>query len=169
VELHKNNVARGAEGRVYQDTPLSHPNLLGVELTAGKHVLLVKVFEGIGEHNFRVGFLDESGIEIPGGPEGVKVTLEPGPRFRRGDSNASGGLNITDGVFVLNYLFLGGQEPLCLDAADSDDNGNLNISDGVRILNFLFLGGAAPPAPGAQSCGEDPVEDELNACVYEAC
>jgi len=168
-ERHIHDVGRPASSRTYQDTPDLFPGLGNIVLGRGRYVLLVKVFEGIGEHNFRVGFLDESGIEIPGGPEGVKVTLEPGPRFRRGDSNASGGLNITDGVFVLNYLFLGGQEPLCLDAADSDDNGNLNISDGVRILNFLFLGGAAPPAPGAQSCGEDPVEDELNACVYEAC
>ena len=93
-----------------------------------------------------------------------------GGGFRRGDSNASGDLNITDGVFVLNYLFLGGPEPTCQDAADSDDNGQLNITDGVRILNYLFLGGPAPPAPGPDTCGPDPTpEDELPACVYESC
>ena len=89
--------------------------------------------------------------------------------FRRGDSNASGDLNITDGVFVLNYLFLGGPEPTCQDAADSDDNGQLNITDGVRILNYLFLGGPAPPAPGPNACGPDTVEDDLPACTYLTC
>ena len=171
-QIHLNNAARGALGRVYQDTPTTHPGLGNITLTAGRHVLLVKVFEGNGEHNFRVGFLDETGLEIPGGPEGVTVTLEPptpAAGFRRGDTNASGDINITDGVFVLNYLFLGGQEPPCPDAADSDDSGSLDISDGVRVLNFLFLGGAAPPAPGPQSCGADPVPDELGVCIYEPC
>ena len=90
-------------------------------------------------------------------------------QFRRGDSNASGDLNITDGVFVLNYLFLGGPEPPCQDAADSYDNGTLNITDGVRILNYLFLGGPAPPAPGPDTCGSDPTPDDLPPCVYESC
>jgi hypothetical protein len=31
--------------------------------------------------------------------------------FRRGDGNADGEVNITDGIFVLNFLFLGGPEP----------------------------------------------------------
>jgi hypothetical protein len=172
-QVHINNVARGALGRTYQDTPATHPGLGNIALRAGGHVLLVKVFEGNGEHNFRVGFLDESGVEIPGGPDGVTVTLEPPAvpleRFRRGDSNASGDLNISDGVFTLNYLFLGGSTPTCLDAADADDSGTIDISDGVRVLNFLFLGGPEPPAPGPASCGVDPVEDELSACVYEAC
>ena len=98
-----------------------------------------------------------------------RASAPPGGVFRRGDSNASGDLNITDGVFVLNYLFLGGPEPPCQDAADSDDNGQLNITDGVRILNYLFLGGPAPPAPGPETCGPDPTEDELPPCVYTSC
>ena len=105
--------------------------------------------------------------------QAADVTCTPGGGgggFRRGDSNASGDLNITDGVYVLNYLFLGGPEPPCHDAADSDDNGALNITDGVRILNYLFLGGPAPPAPGPDTCGPDATpEDELPACVYESC
>jgi len=39
---------------------------------------MVKVFEGFGAHNFRVGFLDDSGKPIPGGPPGVEVVLMPG-------------------------------------------------------------------------------------------
>jgi hypothetical protein len=76
--------------------------------------------------------------------------------FRRGEANADGTLNITDGIFVLNYLFLGGPTPPCLEAANANDDATLNITDGIYILNYLFLGGPAPPAPGAASCGPDP-------------
>jgi hypothetical protein len=33
------------------------------------------------------------------------------PRFVRGDSDANGNVNITDGIYVLNFLFLGGPAP----------------------------------------------------------
>jgi hypothetical protein len=171
VELHKNNVARGALGRAYLDTPLTHPNLLGVELTAGKHVLLVKVFEGGGEHNFRVGFVDETGIEIPEGPLEVTISLDPPPapteQFKRGDADTNKDVNITDAVRVLNVLFLGIGVLPCLDAADADDSGSVDITDAVRILNVLFLGLGTIPAPGAGTCGVDPTEDDLLPCVYQ--
>jgi hypothetical protein len=78
------------------------------------------------------------------------------PQFRRGDADAKGGVpNITDGIFVLNYLFLGGPEPSCKEAADADNKGGINITDGIYILNYLFQGGPAPPSPGPDACGFD--------------
>ena len=99
---------------------------------------------------------------------GSTPALYGAQRFQRGDPNASGDLNITDGVFVLNYLFLGGPEPPCQDAADSDDNGELNITDGVRILNYLFLGGPEPPAP-FPGCGDDQTVDALGCQAFAPC
>ena len=93
----------------------------------------------------------------------------PGDTFRRGDSNASGDLNITDSVFVLNWLFLGGPDPPCLDAADTDDSGDIDINDGVRSLYCLFLLGGCPPAPGPDTCGPDPTPDFLPTCSYTSC
>ncbi|MGQ9590329.1 MAG: LamG-like jellyroll fold domain-containing protein [Planctomycetota bacterium] len=93
-----------------------------------------------------------------------------GANFRRGDANADGGMNITDGIFVLNYLFLGGPAPTCLDAADSNGDNALNITDGIYILNYLFLGGTAPPEPGPDVCGPDPDADEDQTCEsYTTC
>jgi len=142
-----------------------------VVLVPGCNIIMVKVFEGGGGHGFRLRLQDDFGTPLI--PEIFTDPTCPsggGAGFRRGDSNASGDLNITDGVFVLNYLFLGGPEPPCQDAADSDDNGQLNITDGVRILNYLFLGGPAPPAPGPDTCGSDPTpDDDLPTCVYTAC
>lgn len=80
-----------------------------------------------------------------------------GPRFVRGDCNADGSINISDGIFVLSFLFLGGDEPPCLEACNPDDGADLNISDGIAILNFLFLGGQAP-APPHPDCGTDETE-----------
>ena len=74
--------------------------------------------------------------------------------FLRGDGNDDGTIDLTDGVYILNYLFLGGDSPGCMDAVDADDNGLVQLTDGVFILNFLFLGGAVPPAP-YPGCGTD--------------
>jgi hypothetical protein len=92
-----------------------------------------------------------------------------GESFRRGDADGTGIVNITDGIFILNFLFLGGPTPLCLDSADANDDGLNNITDGIFVLNYLFLGGPTPPAPGPQSCGTDTVSDSLAACVYTKC
>ncbi len=92
--------------------------------------------------------------------------------FKRGDVNADGEVNISDASFLLNFLFLGGPTPPCMDAADANDDGNADISDASYILNFLFLGGPPPPAPGPATCGpDDQVKppDDLPECVYERC
>lgn len=80
--------------------------------------------------------------------------------FLRGDSNADEKVDISDAVFILNYLFNGGTTPQCLDAADADDNGNLQITDAIKILSHLFTGGGAPPFPYPER-GGDLTEDNL--------
>jgi len=113
-------------------------------------------------------FLSLAEVQVAGG-DGGKIE----PRFHRGDANGSGGIELTDGVFVLNFLFLGGPMPSCMDAADADDSGSLQLTDGVAILNFLFLGGVAPPSPGppGQPCGPDPAlpADAIGCDVYTGC
>ena len=79
--------------------------------------------------------------------------------------------NITDGIYVLNFLFLGGPEPPCKEAANADDKGDINITDGIFILNYLFQGGPAPPAPGPDSCGPEPSGslDDVGCEAYTSC
>jgi hypothetical protein len=64
-------------------------------------------------------------------------------------------VNITDALFTLNHLFLGGAAPACLAAADANGDLLLNITDPLALLGHLFLGGPAPPAPFPE-CGPDP-------------
>lgn len=83
--------------------------------------------------------------------------------FIRADADLNGVVELTDAIAVLNFLFLGGSLPDCVDAADANDDGTLDITDPIRILSFLYIGGEAPPAP-FPLCGIDPSED-ATACL----
>ena len=99
-----------------------------------------------------------SGAEPPPPPEG----------FRRGDTDASGVVDISDPIFNLTFQFVGGIADLpCEDAADVDDSGVVDISDPIYNLTFQFVGGIAPPpAPGPTVCGSDSSGDPLGCEAY---
>lgn len=84
-----------------------------------------------------------------------------GPQFRRGDTNGDGARDVTDGVVTLGFLFLGQEEPPCMDAADANDTGKVDIGDAIFTFGYLFLGGDPIPPP-LESCGEDPTDDPLD-------
>jgi uncharacterized delta-60 repeat protein len=69
--------------------------------------------------------------------------------FRRGDANADGNLDLSDGVTVLAHLFLGGARPPCERAADADASGALDLSDAISIFVHLYRGGPGLPDPFA--------------------
>jgi hypothetical protein len=95
------------------------------------------------------------------------------PEFHRGDTTGEGTLNITDGVAIFNWLFLGGPTPPCLESANANDSPAINITTGVYLLNFLFLGGPAPPPPGPPpaACAADPLASptDLGCESYAGC
>ena len=100
--------------------------------------------------------------------EGEKIP--PATGFRRGDADDSGVVNLTDGIFILSWLFRGGGSPTCQDSSDADDNGAINLTDAIFLLVHLFRTGPAPPAPGMQSCGADGTSDDTLAdCDYNSC
>ena len=100
-------------------------------------------------------------------------TAPVGKLFRRGDSDASGTLDLTDAIRILGFLFLGSGELGCLESADADDNGKIELTDAVRVLNYLFQGGTAPPSPGPPPgpCGIDPVSSgaDIGCDSYSSC
>jgi hypothetical protein len=105
------------------------------------------------------------------GPGEVTLTVASGaPRFRRGDADGTGDVVLTDGLYLLNYLFLQGPEPPCADAADADGDGALDITTAIFLFNFLFLEGPPPPPPGPESCGDAPFRKNGLACSsYASC
>jgi hypothetical protein len=89
-------------------------------------------------------------------------------RFRRGDTNVDGALDIADAILIISYLFGEGQPPTCLDAADGNDDGLVDIADAIAVLGYLFgeAGDLAEPFPG---CGVDPTADGLGCISYDLC
>ena len=160
TQVHIHDVFRGI------GLPLTVQDVVeGVTLSEGCHLVLVKVFNGGGGHDFRLRFQDSAGNPVY--PDTIGVSpCEPEILLRRGDADRSGELEITDAVRVLNVLFLGG-DLACEDAGDADDSGSLTITDGIRILNVLFLG--IGTIPGMNSCEPDPTSDRLELCAYASC
>jgi hypothetical protein len=99
------------------------------------------------------------------------IGAPPSADFRRGDADGDGALGVGDAVPVLAWLFAGGPEPLCLDAADANDSGGCrpDLADPVYLLIWLFQGGEALPPPGVSDCAADPTEDAMGCATYEAC
>jgi hypothetical protein len=81
--------------------------------------------------------------------------------FLRGDSNRDFGVDISDVVFTLGYLFQGGSAPACADAMDANDDGALDISDAISTLFALYGGGLPVQYPGMSLAGFDPSADGL--------
>ncbi len=61
-----------------------------------------------------------------------------------GDSNRDNLVNVSDVVFLINYLFKGGPEPYPLASADVNLDQKVTISDVVYLINYLFKGGLEP-------------------------
>jgi len=73
-----------------------------------------------------------------------------------GDSNGDQNVNVSDAVNIINYVFVGGEPPVPMEAGDCNCDGNCNISDAVAIINFVFIGGYEPCDPngdGIPDCG----------------
>jgi hypothetical protein len=106
---------------------------------------------------------------------GVLASDEARAQFVRGDADSDGRIDLTDGIRILSFIFVGGPEPECMDAADANDSGALDISDAIWILSWLFVDGPPPlppspisPSYAVEDCGLDPTPDELG-CAFSPC
>ena len=90
--------------------------------------------------------------------------------FRRGDCNDDAVVDISDSVMAFNFLFLGDEDPRCVNACDANRDNVVDISDGVFLLNFLFRGAASPPFPGPDGpCAAVGGPDEPFCNAYLSC
>ena len=63
----------------------------------------------------------------------------------RGDPNADFKINVTDVIYLINYLFKGGPPPVPgLFSADVNCDSLRNVTDVIYLVNYLFKGGPKP-------------------------
>lgn len=62
-----------------------------------------------------------------------------------GDCNCDGAVDVADVVYLINYLFKNGPEPLpFLCVGDANGDGIVQVGDVVYLINYLFKGGETP-------------------------
>ncbi len=64
--------------------------------------------------------------------------------FEHGDANADGNTTIADVVYIINYLFKSGPEPIPLETGDVNGDNETTIADAVYLVIYLFKGGNPP-------------------------
>ena len=110
-----------------------------------------------GTHQIRICVYDDYQAQAY---DDVSVTIEPYEgEFIRGDCNGDEGIDISDAVKILFFLFLGNTVD-CQDACDADDLGSVTITDAIFVLQFLFSNGPIPLSPYPEQ-GKDPTPDAL--------
>ncbi|TFH64543.1 MAG: hypothetical protein E4G91_05475 [Candidatus Zixiibacteriota bacterium] len=65
-----------------------------------------------------------------------------------GDANGDGGIDISDAVFLISYIFSGGGAPGDCNypngKGDANGDGGVDISDAVFLIAYIFSGGGTP-------------------------
>jgi len=64
-----------------------------------------------------------------------------------GDADDSKSVDIDDVVYLIDYVFQSGPEPIPLASGSVDCEGVIDIDDIVYLINYLFMGGKAPCDP----------------------
>lgn len=154
------------------NNPVAYDHLLVYHNGALAHVLPGRVDQfcavdvPIGDHDFAIrGVVGAS----KSSPSVVTCSVGPGLAFLRGDANDDGQADISDGVWLLEYLFVGGQAPSCFASGDTNADGGVDISDAVYLLVYLFQFGPALPAP-FPACGDSTLlTDETLTCERSGC
>jgi len=92
------------------------------------------------------------------------LNITSAPSFLRGDASPSGGIDLADPIFVLNYLFQAGPA-FCMDAIDANADGIIDLADSLWLLEYLNGFGPMMPPP-FPSCGTAPL---LGCEIYPLC
>ncbi len=73
----------------------------------------------------------------------ILVSIE-NPPYTCGDANGDEALNVSDAVWIINYVFVYGDPPAPMQAGDANCDMSVNVSDAVWIINYVFIGGYDP-------------------------
>ncbi|MFH2054320.1 MAG: dockerin type I domain-containing protein, partial [bacterium] len=68
------------------------------------------------------------------------------PETQCGDADGDLLVNVTDAVYIIQYIFNGGAAPDPLSIADVNCDGSVNITDAVYLVAYIFASGPVPCA-----------------------
>jgi len=94
--------------------------------------------------DFTVKVTDASALPDTDSQE-LYIKIEEGS-FTRGDVNMDGEIDVGDVIYLVNYLFEEGPEPVPWESGDVNCDGVVDIADVVYLINYLFIDGPPPPA-----------------------
>ncbi|MBD3218909.1 MAG: hypothetical protein GF310_11580 [candidate division Zixibacteria bacterium] len=95
------------------------------------------------------GTLDQTGIGWSASDQyqlhsGYWQSFEQAP-YICGDANSDDDVNVSDAVYIINYIFVSGAPPPDpIQAGETNCDGSFNISDAVWLILYIFEGGNAP-------------------------
>ena len=90
--------------------------------------------------------LDVDLVVVNRGNRNVSIikNLKNQPSFLCGDANVDQNVNVTDAIYLVNYLFKGGPAPVPVQGSDVNGDGQVNVGDVIYLINYLFKGGPVP-------------------------
>ncbi len=137
---------------------VTQPGILQLECTAAS-IPLQQLTMGVGasEVHLNLGtiqgpalaqmtFTALNGLEFSWDSWGLTTRKITAPQYSCGDADGNELVNISDAVYIINYVFSGGPAPNPIEAADVDCNGLVTISDVVYLIQYTFGGGPQPCA-----------------------
>jgi aminopeptidase N len=111
-------------------------------LTDTSHTVLTEMPDGI--WYWRVQALSDQGTPSGYQLSPFSLTITTGGPEMAGDCNNDGDINVSDAVYIINYVFVGGPPPNPMAAGDVNCDTDVNVSDAVYIINYVFTGGDEP-------------------------
>jgi hypothetical protein len=99
---------------------------------------------------------------VAGGDGGASFVLN-----QTGNCNSDSRVDLSDGIFLLSYLFTGGPAPLCADRCRFNSDSYLDVADAISILDYLMKG-VGTSVPLVEICG-DGVDNDCNNLIDEDC
>jgi len=108
----------------------------------------VRRYNGLGDWGYdyaKAMAVDASGsVYVTGSSSDDYATIKY-VQFMRGDANADKQLNVSDVVYLINYLFKGGPVPVpALIVGDANCDGKVTVTDVIYLINYVLKGGPQP-------------------------
>jgi hypothetical protein len=120
---------------VYIDSAWKEMNFDISDIAAGQSTVYLR---------WTMGPTSESGRYCGWNIDDIKVVSHDCLGYFCGDVNGDENIDVADAVYLINYIFKGGQAPSPLESGDANCDGEPNVGDAVYLINYVFKGGPEP-------------------------